>query len=562
MKNFYYILNIIALFLIGQVQKSYSQDWQWAISCGKGTYDDYGTIAIDAENNIYLTGNFGGNWGIFGQDTLLSVGYGGNYLMTMFCKMNTAGLFQWTKGITSSGYPCNENLRPKVVTNSHFTGAWFYGRICGIVNFESFHFEEMNKQVFIAKYDENGNCQWAKEAGGQGDDYSWEACVDDHGNIYLSGIVFDSAQFDSFRIGPGIFLAKYDISGNCIWVNKIADHFFYVAGMAVNENQIILVSESIGIGAMFTISGIPIDGSKSNLIMASYDTEGNVQWAKAEGEGGGFFLSAAGFDSQNDFYITGGFANLILGPDTLTPPEVGTGQQFVAKYDNNGNFGWATKTAGGFQITPAQICLDRSGNIFITGMLEPGEESETFGECPVDITLGSRAIEMFVVRYAPEGACTGLMHVPVDSNFGVHKISAGTSVATDSSGNCIVAGQFINSTVFNPYPLTSEGAKDIYIAKCNSINGILQQDQSSDNRLVIYANPTAGTCNITVPNEFLREKQLTLRIYDGTGKLIQQKQLEMNGGKIKLNLDQEAKGIYNVTLSNGRKIYTGKIIFQ
>lgn len=36
----------------------------------------------------------------------------------------------------------------------------------------------------------------------------------------------------------------------------------------------------------------------------------------------------------------------------------------------------------------------------------------------------------------------------------------------------------------------------------------------------------------------------------------------MNDGKIILNLEAEAKGTYNVTLSNRQKSYNGKIVFQ
>jgi hypothetical protein len=65
-----------------------------------------------------------------------------------------------------------------------------------------------------------------------------------------------------------------------------------------------------------------------------------------------------------------------------------------------------------------------------------------------------------------------------------------------------------------------------------------------------------------VPDEFLHEKNLVLSIFDNTDKLIQQKTLEMNEGKIKVSLEAEAKGIYNVTLSNGKKSYGGKIVFE
>lgn len=65
-----------------------------------------------------------------------------------------------------------------------------------------------------------------------------------------------------------------------------------------------------------------------------------------------------------------------------------------------------------------------------------------------------------------------------------------------------------------------------------------------------------------MPDDFVNEKNLVLSIYDNKGKLIQQKTLEMNDGNIKLNLEQEAKGVYNVVLSNNKKSYNGKIVFE
>ena len=84
----------------------------------------------------------------------------------------------------------------------------------------------------------------------------------------------------------------------------------------------------------------------------------------------------------------------------------------------------------------------------------------------------------------------------------------------------------------------------------------------TNNQLIIYANPTTGKCNINVPDEFLNEPNLTLSIFDNSGKLIQQQKLEMIENKIKLDLDAEAKGIYTALLSNGKKSYSGKIVFE
>ena len=80
--------------------------------------------------------------------------------------------------------------------------------------------------------------------------------------------------------------------------------------------------------------------------------------------------------------------------------------------------------------------------------------------------------------------------------------------------------------------------------------------------MVIYPIPSKGNATIKIPDDLVHEKNLTLSIYDNSGKLIQQKTLEINDGNIKLNLEQEAKGIYNVVLSNKRKSYNGKIVFE
>ena len=65
-----------------------------------------------------------------------------------------------------------------------------------------------------------------------------------------------------------------------------------------------------------------------------------------------------------------------------------------------------------------------------------------------------------------------------------------------------------------------------------------------------------------MPDDFVNEKNLVLSICDNKGKLIQQKTLQMNEGNIKLNLEQEVKGVYNVVLSNNKKSYNGKIVFE
>jgi hypothetical protein len=102
----------------------------------------------------------------------------------------------------------------------------------------------------------------------------------------------------------------------------------------------------------------------------------------------------------------------------------------------------------------------------------------------------------------------------------------------------------------------------LYVTNLNWHTGIWEIYDNSKKQINIYPNPNEGKCDITVPNDFLQEKNLVLSIYDNTGRLIQQTKVEMNEDKIKLNLEAEAKGIYQVTLSDKTKTYSGKIIFE
>lgn len=562
MKKSIFIFLILVSLQLGNFQPLYSQNWQWAISCAKGEDNDYGTISTDASSNIYLTGVFSGPAGIFGNDSLIPVGWLGSKLPIMFCGLDSSGNFQWVKGITVQGNPCNTAISSKVATNKNYNGTWFYGHVCGNLFFDSVHLESMTSQVFLARYDVNGNCIWARESGGQGDVYSHQACVDNFGNIYLSGIAIDSVQFDSFTVGPGNFLVKYDANGNCIWVKNICDGSIFTYGIAVTINQIILVSEAATVGASFSLAGYPIDCSNSNLVLASFDTTGNAQWAKADGIGFCQNLTNCGFDSANYFYFCGQYNNFIFGQDTLLNSS-SCPQLFIVKYDSFGNVIWARNSSGNNTVTPTQLALGNDGNCYITGRLAfymVPNSTTTFGSCYATIAADPLNVEMFVVRYDANGNCLGVTHVPTDLSG--PNPSGGTSVAQDSYGNCIVAGQFIQTTSFDAHSLTSMGARDIFIAKCDAFTGNSVEEKLLDDQLVIYANPNLGKCNIILPEEFRHEQHLTLSIFNNQGKLIQQTFVEIISDEVSLNIAAEAKGIYTAVLTNGRKNYTGKIVFK
>lgn len=65
---------------------------------------------------------------------------------------------------------------------------------------------------------------WAKKAGGNSEDFGYGISTDANGNAYVTGQFSGTATFGTIQLvsyGEGdIFVAKYDANGNYIWAKK------------------------------------------------------------------------------------------------------------------------------------------------------------------------------------------------------------------------------------------------------------------------------------------------------------------------------------------------------
>ena len=83
-----------------------------------------------------------------------------------------------------------------------------------------------NGDVFLVKYNKDGDIVWAQRAGGSDDDVGQSVAVDSSGNVYLAGyflsqyIVFGTDTLRNLNYPAytcDIFLGKFDSDGNVIW---------------------------------------------------------------------------------------------------------------------------------------------------------------------------------------------------------------------------------------------------------------------------------------------------------------------------------------------------------
>jgi len=540
-----------------------SQNFQWAVSCGKGEYDDFGIISSNQKGEIFLTGYFDSP-GVFGNDTVW-----GGYLPIMLSKIDPSGNFEWTKVMHIVGPSCTESKTTFVGACKQTDDVFFVGHFCGDLYFDTIHLTSTELKIILSKYDKDGNCLWAKQPGGSAGTSMLEAEFDDQDNFYILGWVNDTTYFDGHFVEPGRMVAKFSPDGICSGIFHIS-HF---SGDAIlnkicplRDGGILFAGATTGpsviVGTDTLISSTIYGG---DLLLAKYDSSGNYLWSKLDGQTGAVRWGnemRVKEDTLGNFYVCGqqGCDSLVFGNHTILNP--GTWQTFLVKYDPDGNALWAVNSNNKSAETfPGDLYISDDNKIYLTGgiMYLGGTDTISFGSC---WATGLTHDAMYVVCYDSNGNCLGLRYSTEYLGSGEYPHFYGTSVSADDNGSCTVAGQFMTTALFDSYSITSMGMKDIFIAKCTPIIGGEENKSKPQNQLLIYANPNTGKCNITIPEEFNNENNLILKIIDGNGKIIQQSRVEFTEGKIRLDIRAQAKGMYTAVLTNGKKSYSGKIVFE
>jgi hypothetical protein len=134
--------------------------------------------------------------------------------------------FLWSERIASTtSWPEGEpNIGLSLDTNGNcYVTGWFDGtnNFGGIIRTNK---SSAGSDIFIAKYDVNGACQWVNQAGGTTSNYGRAIGTDVAGNVYVTGGFSGSAKFGSTTmtapLGTEFFLAQYDKNGSLKWVRQ------------------------------------------------------------------------------------------------------------------------------------------------------------------------------------------------------------------------------------------------------------------------------------------------------------------------------------------------------
>jgi hypothetical protein len=376
----------------------------WSDNFGDDNNDYAKGIATDSLGNIYVTGYYTDSC-VFGNDTLLNSGSEDLFLV----KYGPDGEKMW--GVKAGGSSLDIAYAVKTDTSGYVYICGYYKSASVIFDTETINNTSSGTEdVFVAKYDWDGNLIWVRNAGGTNRDLCFDISVDKFGSTYLTGWYYStSITFGTQTIinngWTEIYLLKFDSDGNPLWAfsagGSLEDEGF---GVTNDDDANVYITGNFH-STTFTFGGhTVVSNGERDGFLCKLDAAGNVIWALNVGGNLQDRCEDVEYDYDGHIIVSGWYlsTNMTFAGDGVN--NLGNSDAFVAKYDTLGNEIWLNSAGGDSNDYSNCISVDNSGNIYAGAY--SGSDDVTFGTHSIS---GIQAIDFFVAKIAQ---CEVLMILP------------------------------------------------------------------------------------------------------------------------------------------------------
>jgi len=304
--------------------------------------------------------------------------------------------------------------------------------------------------IYIAKYDANGNYLWAKNIPITASYGGNQIAIDASSNLYITGyfqgtnIDFDpngGTAFLSSAVGSNdIYFAKYDSNGNYLWAKQMGSNgddrgneilCDATGNVFLTGNFSLTVDFDPGAG----VSNLTAFGT-TDIFLAKFSSAGVYQWVKQIGGALGDDVRDIDFDNAGNIYLTGNFAGTADFDPSVSVANLtsaGGNDIFIAKYNASGNYLWANRFGSTGTDGGSALKADVAGNINVIGIFASTVDFDP-GAGVTSLTTASSAT--FFGKYDINGNLVWMKQLPI--NF------YSQDIAREPSGNIFISGYYGN----------------------------------------------------------------------------------------------------------------------
>jgi hypothetical protein len=490
-----------------------------------GTSDDQAeAIKIDASGNIYVAGAFQSTADFdpgAGTANLISAGSQDAFL----AKYNPNGLYLFANRMGSTSTDIAKALAVDATGQVIISGEYR-----GVVDFGPDPLNHRltsvgNSDVFIAKYDTNGDCLYARSIGGTNNDFNNSLALVGT-DVIIAGQFSGTADYNpgagtTNLISAGSndgYVARYTNSGALVFAystgSTSADGNFAVAATSTGIVYTTgFFSGTIDLDPGAGVREITAGSGATNGFFAGYSSNGTFTTG---GLMGGLATSATALadlpkriraDAAGNVYLCGIFQGSVdfdPGPGTTVLTSSGGNDIFFAKYNSSGALLFAKSMGAATEEDVTDMLVDAAGNIYLAGYFKETVDFDP-GTGTTNLTSAG-GDDLFFAKYDASG---NLVLARIIGGAGDDRAFG---LAVDAGGNIYVSGFFMQTVDFDPgagtTSLTASGSSDIFFAKFNSSGNFLLaknigSSYNSTFREVAYGITTDASGNIYITGCFI-----------------------------------------------------------
>lgn len=449
----------------------------WAFNIGNTSSETVNATQLDAFGNVYITGifvntvDFDPSNAVFNLTTFSPSNSDG-----FFAKYDNNGNFIWAKQFGGTGVDNGQDL---IMSNdNHFYVTGNFGQTA---DFNPGAGEALltatgSSDIFLAKYDLDGNYVWAFSYPGSGLPANGQSlAIAANGDVIIGGIFQQTIDLDpsnqTFNVSSAgnydIFIARYSPQGNFIWGFKVGSNLVdEINEIVVAPSGNILIAGAFSNNVDFDPSAennIKTSNGQRDIYVASYTGGGALNWVNTYGSSIIDEARTVAVDANNNVYFSGYFSNTV----DFNPGNAGSeytavgGDLMLVSLNSQGNYRWSFALGeGGLDAGNTLFCS--STNIILGGIyantvdFNPGAGT---AEASGDIQNA-----FFSTYSLNNGNFIGLTSF-FDRAGGNDR---GEFITTDSNNNIYLGGFFSGEVDFerngNGF-ITSAGGEDAFLAK-------------------------------------------------------------------------------------------------
>jgi hypothetical protein len=546
--------------------------WETHAQPGQMLMTDARTLAHDDDGNLIVAGYFNSH----GNTADLDPGPGVTALTTnvneinaFVAKYSPTGQVIWARSFLG-----NALGHAYGVTTDGSGDIYVTGMFLGTVDFNGGPSEYLmtattNEDGFLVKYRASGEFMWARQFATTGFSEGHGVAFSGDG-IYVTGTFTNTMDLDpsagtmevSSNGERDVFVAKYDVVGNAIWVKNFGGTDFD-SGMAITADATGTVtlagifSDTVDFDPDPALTEEHASTGLNDVFVARFDSSGELVFARTAASTESSSATAVVSDADGNIYVGGQYKGVFdldptSGSDVLNQAFGSFADGFVMKYDPAGTMLWGKSLHGAshFSLVTGLAVDDFYGKLYVTasyngaGMdADPGPGLEEMAPSTVrDLLFGEYDLDGDMIWARSLGG-----------NYDDELLG----VVVNTDGSLCIAGYYASeeidvdpSSVDNIVP--GSGNRNLLLASYGT--SALAVNEASESTVSLFPNPTGGALSLT----FSGMEDATAVVTDLHGKTVIPSQTIVSGCTLALN-DLPA-GVYLVRIAGSDAEHVARIV--